>query len=144
MRRTVEETVNALLDEEVIVEMCLAGVSTRRIEDVSELLWGAPVSSGTVSNLNERPFASIEAWRRRPLEGGYPHVFVGGIYPKRGRGGSCESVAVLVAIGVNSAADREVIGCPEGHAESAGSWREFFSWLRGRGLSGVRLVTGDK
>ena len=43
-----------------IVEMCLAGVFTRRIEDVSELLWGAPVSSGTVSNLNERPFVSIE------------------------------------------------------------------------------------
>lgn len=54
--------------EEAIVEMYLAGVSTRRIEDVSELLWGAPVSSGTVSNLNERAFASIEAWRQRPLE----------------------------------------------------------------------------
>ena len=105
---------------------------------------GAPVSSGTVSDLNERPFASIESWRQRPLEGGYPHVFVGGIYPKRGWGGSCESVAVLVAIGVNSAGDREVIGCSEGHAESAESRREFFSWLRGRGLSGVRLVTGDK
>ena len=130
--------------EEPIVEMCLAGVSTRRTEGVSELLWGAPVSSGTVSDLNERPFASIESWRQRPLEGGYPHVFVGGIYPKRGWGGSCESVAVLVAIGVNSAGDREVIGCSEGHAESAESRREFFSWLRGRGLSGVRLVTGDK
>ena len=130
--------------EEAIVEMCLAGVSTRRIEDVSELLWGAPVSSGTVSNLNERPFASIEAWRQRPLEGGYPYVFVDGIYLKRSWGGSCENVAVLVAIGVNSAGDREVIGCSEGHAESAEPRREFFSWLRGRGLSGVRLVTGDK
>lgn len=130
--------------EEAIVEMYLAGVSTRRIEDVSELLWGAPVSSGTVSNLNEKAFASIEAWRQRPLEGDYPYVFVDGIYLKRSWGGSYENVAVLVAIGVNSTGDREVIGCAEGCTESADSWREFFSWLRGRGLSGVRLVTGDK
>lgn len=130
--------------EEAIVEMYLAGVSTRRIEDVSELLWGAPVSSGTVSNLNEKAFASIEAWRQRPLEGDYPYVFVDGIYLKRSWGGSYENVAVLVAIGVNSTGDREVIGCAEGYTESADSWREFLSWLRGRGLSGVRLVTGDK
>lgn len=80
VRKTVEETLNALLDEETselvgagryrwrltsveeaIVELYLVGVSTRRIEGVSELLWGAPVSSGTVSNLNERDFASIGA-----------------------------------------------------------------------------------
>ena len=54
-------------------------------------------------------------------------------------------MALLVAIDVNSAGDREVIGCSEGHAKSAGSWHEFFSWLRGgRGLSAVRLVAGDK
>ncbi|MZJ70863.1 IS256 family transposase [Collinsella aerofaciens] len=88
-------------------------------------------------------FASIEAWRQRPLDGGYPYVFVDGIYLKRSWGGSYENVAVLVAIGVNSAGDREVIGCSEGYTESAESWREF-SWLKGRGLSGVRLVTGDK
>ena len=104
--------------EEAIVEMYLAGVSTRRIEDVSELLWGAPVSSGTVSNLNERAFASIEAWRQRPLDGGYPYVFVDGIYLKRSWGGSYENVAVLVAIGVNSAGDREVIGCSGGGTPS--------------------------
>ena len=82
--------------EEAIVEMYLAGVSTRRIEDVSELLWGAPVSSGTVSNLNEKAFASIEAWRQRPLEGDYPYVFrrrhlpqaqLGRVLRERGRSG---------------------------------------------------------
>ena len=59
-------------------------------------------------------------------------------------GGSYENVAVLVPIGVNSAGDREVIGCAEGYTESADSWREFFSRLKGRGLSGMWLVTGDK
>lgn len=83
------------------------------------------------------------AWRQRPLEGGYPYVFVDGIYLKRSWGVSHENVAVLFVIGVNSAGDQEIIGCSEGYTESAESWREFFSWLKGRGLSGVRLVTGD-
>lgn len=130
--------------EEAIVEMYLAGVSTRRIEDVSEILWGAPVSPGTVSNLNEKAFAAIEEWRQRPLVGGYAYVFVDGIYLKRSWGGSYENVAVLVAVGVNASGDREIVGCAEGYTESADSWRGFFSWLRARGLSGVRLVTGDK
>ena len=69
--------------EEAILEMCLAGASIRRIEDVSELPWGAPVSPGTVSNLSERAFTSIEAWRSRLLEGKHPYFFVDGIYLKR-------------------------------------------------------------
>lgn len=130
--------------EEASVEMYLARVSTKRIEDVSEILWGAPLSSGTVSNLNEGAFASIEAWRTRPLDGDYPYLFVDGIYLKRSWGGSYENVAVLVAIGVNSSGEREVVECSEGYSESADSWKEFFSWLMGRGLAGVRLVTADK
>lgn len=130
--------------EETIIEMYLAGVSTRRIEDVSEMLWGAGVSAGTVSNLNEKAFESVEAWRTRPLSGGYPYLFVDGIYLKRSWGGSYENVAVMVAIGVNSEGRREIVGCAEGFTESKESWKEFLLWLRGRGLSGVRLVTGDK
>ena len=130
--------------EEAIIEMYLAGVSTRRIEDVSQILWGAGVSAGTVSNLNDKAFASVEEWRNRPLEGEYPYVFVDGVYLKRSWGGSYENVSVMVAIGVNGDGDREVIGCAEGFTESKDSWKEFLLWLRGRGLSGVRMVTGDK
>ena len=130
--------------EEAIMEMYLAGVSTRRIEDVSEILWGAGVSAGTVSNLNEKAFESVEAWHTRPLSGDYPYLFVDGIYLKRSWGGSYENVAVMVAIGVNSDGRREIVGCAEGFTESKDSWKEFLLWLRGRGLSGVRLVTGDK
>lgn len=58
--------------EEVMMEMYLAGVSTRRIEDVSEILWGSSVSAATVSNLNERAFASVEEWRSRRSSGPTP------------------------------------------------------------------------
>ena len=105
--------------EEAIIEMCLAGVSTRRIEDVSEILWGADVSAGTVSNLNDEAFKSVEERRRRPLTCAYPYVYVDGIYLKRSWGGSYENVEVMVAIGVNEDGDLEVIGCAEGFSESS-------------------------
>ncbi len=130
--------------EEAIVEMYLAGVSTRRIEDVAEILWGSSVSAGTVSNLNEKAFESIEAWRTRPLEKEYRYVYIDGIYLKRSWGGTFENVAVMIAIGVNDEGYREVIGCAEGYTESKECWAEFLSWLKSRGLKGVRMFTGDK
>ena len=130
--------------EEAMMEMYLAGVSTRRIEDVSEILWGSSVSKGTVSNLNQKAFAAVEAWRTRPLACACPYVYVDGTYLKKNWGGAHESVAVLIAVGINSDGYREVIGCAEGYTESADSWREFLLSLRERGLRGVRMVTGDK
>ena len=116
--------------EEAMIEMYLAGVSTRRIEDVSEILWGSSVSAATVSKLNEKAFEAVEEWRSRPLERAYPYVYVDGIYLKRSWGGSYENVAVMVAIGVNDDGYREVIGAAEGFTESAECWREFLSWLK--------------
>lgn len=130
--------------EEAMIEMYLAGVSTRRIEDVSEILWGASVSAATVSNLNDKAFEAIEEWRCRPLVRSYPYVFIDGIYLKRSWGGSFENVAIMVAIGVNDDGFREIIGAAEGFTESGECWQEFLSWLKGRGLAGVRMVTGDK
>lgn len=130
--------------EEAMIEMYLAGVSTRRIEDVSEILWGSSVSAATVSNLNEKAFASVDEWRNRPLERAYPYVYVDGIYLKRSWGGACENVAVMVAVGVNDDGYREVIGAAEGFTESSECWRDFLSWLRSRGLRGVRMIVGDK
>lgn len=94
--------------------MRLAGVSTRRIEDVDETLWGAGVSAGTVSNLNDKAFKAVDKWRCRPLTCAYPYVYVDGIYLKRSWGGSYGNVAVMVAIGVNEDGYCEVVGCAEG------------------------------
>ena len=59
--------------EEALIEMYLAGVSVRRVEDITETLWGTKVSSGTISNLNQKAYKHIEAWRQRPLTGEYPY-----------------------------------------------------------------------
>ena len=129
---------------EAMMETCLAGVSTRRIEDVSEILWGSSVSAATVSNLNEKAFASVEGWRNRPLERACPYVYVDGICLKRSWGGSYENVAVMVATGVNDDGCREVIGAAEGLAESSGCWRGFLSRMKSRGLRGAGMLAGDR
>src|SRR5882762_6925630 len=73
--------------EEALVEMYLAGVSVRRVEDITEALWGTRVSPSTVSELNQKIYAQIETWRNRPIEGQHPYVFLDGIWLKRSWGG---------------------------------------------------------
>src|SRR4051794_40749484 len=58
--------------EEALIEMYLAGVSVRRVEDITEALWGTRVSPSTVSELNKKIYGTIEAWRNRPIEGDHP------------------------------------------------------------------------
>ena len=131
--------------EEALIEMYLAGVSVRRVEDITEALWGSKVSPSTISELNKKAYVHIEDWRNRPLQGGrYPYVYVDGIYLRRNWGGEYENVAILVAIAVNEDGYREVLGAAEGMKEDKTSWVSFFQWLRGRGLDGVKLVVGDK
>lgn len=125
--------------------MYLAGVSVRRVEDITEALWGTKVSPSTISELNKKACAHIEDWRNCPLQGGkYPYVYVDGIYLKRNWGGEFQNVAILVAIAVNEDGYREVLGAAEGMKEDKASWVNFFQWLHGRGLDGVKLVVGDK
>lgn len=130
--------------EEALVEMYLAGVSVRRVEDITEALWGAKVSAGTVSQLNQKVYVKIEEWRQRPLLMRYPYVYLDGIYLKRNWGGSYENVAVLVAMAVNEEGQREVIGAAEGMKEDSESWKNFLVSLKERGLTGTRLFVGDK
>jgi len=130
--------------EEALIEMYLAGVSVRRVEDITEALWGTKVSPGTISELNKKVYVHIDAWRMRPLKGRYPYVYLDGIYLKRNWGGEYENVAVLVALGVNEEGYREVIGAAEGMKEDRESWKTFLTGLKERGLAGVRLFIGDK
>ena len=130
--------------EEALIEMYLAGVSVRRVEDISEALWGSKVSASTISELNKKAYVHIEEWRNRELKGEYPYVYVDGIYLKRNWGGEFENVSILVAIGVNSDGYREVIGAAEGLKEDKESWTNFLVWLKERGLKGVKMVVGDK
>ncbi len=104
--------------EEALVEMYLAGVSVRRVEDIPEALWGSRVSSSTISDLNQKIFERVEEWRNRPLEAEYPYVFVDGIWLKRSSAGEVQNVSVLVAIGVRVSGFREILGVAKAHART--------------------------
>lgn len=130
--------------EEALVEMYLAGVSVRRVEDITEALWGQRVSPSTVSALNQKIYEQIDAWRNRPIEGTHAYVFLDGIWLKRSWGGEVKNIAVLVAIGVREDGYREILGVVEGAKEDTESWRSFLRHLKQRGLQGVQLAVSDK
>ena len=96
--------------EEALIEMYLAGVSVRRVEDITEALWGSRVGPSTVSELNQKIYTQIEAWRNRPIEGEHAYVYLDGIWLKRSWGGEVKTVAVLVAVGVGADGYREILG----------------------------------
>ena len=129
--------------EEAIVQMYLAGVSVRRVEDVTEALWGTRVSSGTVSNLNKKVYKHIERWRTQKIEGDYAYVYLDGIVLKRSWGGEVKNVSVLAAIGVDSDGYRRILGVSEGHKEDKAGWLGFLKELKKRGLTGVRMMISD-
>jgi len=129
--------------EEAIVQMYLAGVSVRRVEDITEALWGTRVSSGTVSKLNQKVYKHIERWRTQAIEGEYAYVYLDGIVLKRSWGGEVKNVSLLSAIGVDEDGYRRILGVCEGHKEDKAGWHGFLKHLKDRGLQGVRLMVSD-
>lgn len=129
--------------EEALIEMYLAGVSVRRVEDITEALWGTRVSPGTVSNLNKKIYAKIDEWRNRPIEGEHPYLYLDGIVMKRTWAGEVRNVSLLVASAVNSEGYREILGICEGAKEDKSGWSGFLRHLVDRGLNGVQLVISD-
>ncbi len=129
--------------EEALVEMYLAGVSVRRVEDITQALWGTKVSPGTVSNLNKKIYTRIEKWRTRPIKGEHPYVYLDGIVLKRSWAGEVRNVSVLVAVGVSTNGHREILGVAEGAKEDKAGWSGFLKYLKERGLKGVKLIISD-
>jgi len=129
--------------EEAMIEMYLAGVSVRRVEDITQALWGTRVSPGTVSNLNKKIYEHIEDWRNRPIEGRHPYVYLDGIVLKRTWADEVRNVSVLVAVSVSEDGYRQVLGVQEGHKEDKSGWSGFLKHLKQRGLKGVELIISD-
>jgi putative transposase len=130
--------------EEALIEMYLAGISVRRVEDITEALWGTRVSPSTVSNLNKKVYGRIEKWLDAPIEGEFVYVFLDGIWLKRCWAGEVKNISVLVAVGVDQDGYRHVLGAKEGAKEDKESWMAFMRYLKSRGLGGVQLFVSDK
>jgi putative transposase len=129
--------------EEALIEMYLAGVSVRRVEDITKALWGTRVSPGTVSNLNQKIYQRIDEWRNRPIVESFPYLYLDGIVLKRTWADEVRHVSVLVAIGVAADGYRQVLGVAEGAKEDKAGWSCFLRHLKKRGLKDVKLIISD-
>ena len=133
--------------EEALMEMYLAGVSVRRVEDITEALWGTRVSPSAVSELNQQLYERIGKLAQCAAVGEFAYVSLDGIWLKRSWGGEVKNVAVLVAIGVDEQGYRQVLGVMEGTKEDADSWRQFLpvpeaTWTSRRTAGDQRQVPG--
>ena len=126
-----------------MMEMVVNGVSTRKVELITEELCGKKFSKSTVSALCKKLDPLVHDFRTRPLDSHYPFVLVDAIYLKVRVDNRVQSRGLLVAIGVNEEGYREIIGFQVANTESETSWGEFFESLKERGLKDVHLVTSD-
>ena len=126
-----------------LVQMYLEGVSTRKVQRITEQLCGLEVSRSQVSALVVDLQAEIDAWRSRPLAKRYPYLVIDARYEKVRRRPHVVSQAVLVVVGIGEDGRREVLGTYLADSESEATWSDVFKDLRGRGLEGVQYVVSD-
>ncbi len=128
----------------VVMEAWVHGVSTRKVDDLVKALGAASgISKSEVSRICAELDRDLEAFRTRRLEGEFPYVFCDATYVKARVKGRVVSRAVVIATGVTSTGDREVLGVEVGDSEDGAFWTAFLRSLRARGLSGVQLVISD-
>ena len=126
----------------VVQEAYVAGVSTRKVDQVVESL-GLRISKSEVSRICEGLDEQVDAFRNRPLEGRYPYLWLDAKVEKVRDGGRVVRKCLVLAYGVHESGYREVIGLDVGECETEAFWRSFLRSLVERGLTGVQLVVSD-
>ena len=137
-RRTVEKALVA-----VIQEAWIAGVSTRRVDDLVQAMGLSGISRSSVSKLCKDIDERVTSFLRRPLTGEWPYLWLDATYLKVREGGRVVSVAVIVAVAVTTEGRREIVGLHIGPSEAEIFWTDFLRDLVKRGLTGVKLVISD-
>ena len=137
-RRMAEKALTA-----VIQEAYIQGISTRSVDDLVKAMGMSGVSKSQVSRLCEEIDGKVKAFLDRPIEGDWPYLWIDATYVKVRQNGRIVSVAVIVAVGVNSDGRREVLGMDIGASEAETFWTAFLRKLARRGLRGLKLVISD-
>jgi putative transposase len=137
-RRTVEKALVA-----VIQEAWIAGISTRRVDDLVQAMGLTGISKLSVSKLCKEIDERVNAFLTRPLSGAWPYLWLDATYLKVREGGRIVSVAAIVAVAVDTEGRREIVGLHIGPSEAEVFWTDFLRSLVKRGLCGVQLVISD-
>jgi putative transposase len=126
-----------------LVEMYVQGVSTRKVEQITEELVGHSFSASSISQINKTLDAGLKAFCERRLKEPYPYLILDARYEKVREAGIITSQAVLIAIGVDWEGRRQVLSVDLANRESVSSWKDFLQALKDRGLKGVEFVVSD-
>ncbi|TCS21569.1 IS256 family transposase [Acidomonas methanolica] len=137
-RKTAEKALLA-----VIQEACVQGISTRSVDDPVRAMGASGVSKSQVSRLVGEIDDRVNSFLSRPIEGEWPYLWIDATYLKLRQGGRIVSIAVIIAVGVNTDGRREVLGGATGPSEAEAFWTDFLRSLADRGLRGVKLVVAD-
>lgn len=129
--------------EKALTAAYVQGISTRSVDDLVKAMGASGVSKSQVSRLCEEIDGKVKAFLERPIEGDWPYLWIDATYLKVRCGGRIVSVAVIIAVGVNTDGRREVLGMEVGTSEAEPIWTEFLRKLTRRGLRGVKLVVSD-
>jgi putative transposase len=132
-RRLAEKALTA-----VIQEAYIQGVSTRSVDDLVKAMGMSGISKSQVSRLCAEIDDRVKAFLDRPIEGDWPYLWIDATYVKVRQNGRIVSVAVIVAVGVNTDGRREVLGLDIGPSEAEPFWAAFLRKLARRGLRGVK------
>jgi transposase-like protein len=137
-RRMAEKALTA-----VIQEAYIQGISTRAVDDLVKAMGMSGVSKSQVSRLCEEIDGRVKTFLERPIEGDWPYLWIDATWVKVRQDGRIVSVAVTIAVAVNTDGRREVLGMDIGASEAETFWLEFLRKLKRRGLGGVKLVISD-
>jgi transposase-like protein len=137
-RRLAEKALTA-----VIQEAYIQGISTRSVDDLVKAMGMSGISRSQVSRLCQEIDERVTVFLERPIEGDWPYLWIDATYLKVRQAGRIVSVAVTMAVGVNSDGRREVLGMAIGASEAETFWTDFLRSLARRGLRGVKLVISD-
>src|SRR3954462_12980694 len=137
-RRLAEKALTA-----VIQEAYVQGISTRSVDDLVKAMGMSGISKSQVSRLCEEIDGKVKAFLDRPIKGDWPYLWLDATYVKVRQASRVVSVAVIIAVGVNSDGRREVLGMDIGPSVAETFWTAFLRKLRQRGLRGVKLVISD-
>jgi len=137
-RRTAEKALTA-----VIQEAYIQGISTRSVDDLVKAMGMTGVSKSQVSRLCEEIDERVQTFLNRPIEGDWPYLWIDATYVKSRQAGRVVSVAVIIAVAVNTDGVREILGVATGPSEAEPFWTDFLRGLTRRGLRGVKLVISD-
>lgn len=126
-----------------MAEMCVNGVSTRKVSKIMETLCGKQFSKSTVSEACKELDETVKSFRNRPLTGEYPFLTIDATYFKVRENHRVVSKAFMIGYATNHEGHREIIGFDIYHKESKNTWNDFVKGLKTRGLKGVRMITSD-